>query len=60
MAELATQPGDPHMTGRTRMPWAARSPTTASGADQSKCPDEGSMCDQFILQRTVFAPLFLR
>ena len=42
------------------MPWAARSPTTASAADQWKTPDEGSMVDQFILQRTVFAPLFLR
>ena len=58
IAELATQRGDPHATGTTRIPWAARPPTTLSAADHCQCPDEGSMFDQFIVQRTVVAPLF--
>ena len=58
IAELATQRGDPHITGTTRIPWAARPPTTLSAADHFQLPDEGSMFDQFIVQRTVVAPLF--
>ena len=58
IAELATQLGEPHITGTTRIPWAARPPTTLSAADQCQLPEEGSMCDQFIVQRTVLAPLF--
>ena len=48
------------MTGKTRIPWAARSPTTASDVDQFQVPRFGSMCYQFMIQRTVVAPLALR
>ena len=60
IAELATQRGEPHITGRTRIPWAARLPITLSAPDHCQCPAEGSMCDQFIVQRNVVAPLALR
>ena len=58
IVEGATHFGDPHMIGRTLMPLAARSPTSLSGTDQSKCPDVGSMRGQNMIQRTVVAPLF--
>jgi hypothetical protein len=60
IAELATQRGVPHITGRTRMPWAARSPMTLSASDHFQVPALGSMRCHFIVQRTVFAPLAFR